>query len=248
MLILLFLLTTLGWASEQTLIYDLSIDGAVVGERKVTIRYMPPIEGVAGASRLIQSWFDVDTRIAGQQVVIQSRSSARASDSDSSFAMSIAENGVVREIQGQRQWDGVWQVVAIEHGERKTWKHRRTEVTLSSMDFLDPSRHKLMTLDTQAGVLVAETGQVVQGAVSELGDKELWVNGKIVLVEEWGWSPDMGQVVMSWNQEGLLLAYSVSFMGKTLDAVVREVPPTRSYGNIDLSTVSDDVEVEEEEL
>ena len=72
---------------------DLVMDGQPVGSRTVTIRHIPPEEGIAGPSRMISSHMDLDVMVAGQRYALISRTSARATSRSalSSIRSSAAE-------------------------------------------------------------------------------------------------------------------------------------------------------------
>lgn len=221
---------------SQAITYDLTIGGQRVGQRDVTIRHIPPDDIVPYESRIIESYQQVQAQVAGRRIEHTSRITARASEDSSNFVASIDENGTVREVQGRQLSDGRWTVVEVSRGSQKTWDYRRTEVNLSTMDFLDPERHRLLSDDATAGVLVAESGQVLTGSVTDLGEDALTIAGTTVPVQRLAWTPEAGKVELSWTLDGWLVAYEIGFMGQALHAQARQAPEPRTFGEIEITT------------
>jgi hypothetical protein len=231
----------------QELRYSLSIDGREVGTRTVSIRHFPPAEGSTLESRVIESWTELDATLAGMPVQVRSRESARILGGRSSFTAAVIENGKARDVQGRRMSNGGWRVSVVADGQRTSTRLKRSEVTLTSMDLLDPERHGLLAAAPSAHVLVASSGEVYVGTVEDLGESMARVGQVPVPVQSYSWSPGQGAVQMSWSLDGTLVSYDMGFMGYTLHAQLDAMPAARVFGQIDLTGVSTG-DVTEEDL
>ncbi len=215
--------------SSQELVYDLRLGNRVVGSREVTLRYLDTGNGVV---RVIESYTALETNVAGAAVSYANRASARVETRGASFTSSVSENGRIREVQARQRRDGSWKVTIIEDGQLATTTLRADQVDLSSLELLDPVRHRELTERPRAEVLAAETGTLLAGTVEDLGEGTLTVGGQDIAVHRWAWSPAAGRHQLAWSLDGLLVAYDATWMGSTLSAVLREPPPARSYGEI----------------
>jgi len=231
-------------AGEQRLTYDLSLDGSRVGTRELTVRYL---QTGNGEIRILESYTDLHVNIAGTAHTFKSRSTAKAGGTPS-FSSSIEQDGHLAEIQGRQLSDRRWMVTIAEDGEVKTWYYRPSEVTLTSLDLLDPNRHRLLLDGPTAGVLAAETGTVVSGAVKDLGEASLRVGDQEVSVQRAIWSPDSGAMQMSWSSDGLLLSYETSILGKRVTATVTELPAPASFGTVETPAIQQKSTLSEEPL
>lgn len=242
-----WLMSAAALASSQSLTYTLSIDGAPVGERTVTIRTQAPDPefGLHSESRIIESWTELTVPIGGRSVHYQSRASSRNTSGRTSFSASTALNGDVQEVQARMLEDGAWQITRVRPGELDTTTLRRTQVTLSSPDLVDPEAHSRLYDGASAMVLLAETGTVSAGAVDDLGLATLSVGGQQIEAHRYAWTPPEGRVLLAWSQDGLLLDYEVSFMGKRLRAALKQLPPPPSFGEFEVGGMGG---VKDEEL
>lgn len=253
-------MTTLLWAlqlaiatasaadAEQTLVFDLIMDGAVVGRREVTVRYIPPEVPSGGEVRVLETWTELNAQVRGWSFALENRSTGFANDTRSTFTSSMSVNGKVSEIQGKRLRDGRWQVNALYPDGAQQWELRRTEVDLSSLDLLDPKRPEIFKAGSRAKVLSAETGRVLTGLIEDLGEDTLTVNDQEVVVHRWAWTPPEARFELAWSEDGLLVDWSATFQGRRLDADIRELPKPRVYGELQVEEFVGLPDVEEEEL
>lgn len=221
--------------AEQSLEYDLRIDGQKIGSRTLLIRYLPAdVEAGGGETRILTSTLALDAVVGAQRWTLQSRCSAVASDRTSSFTCAVRENGALREVSARRQPDGSWSGTITDDKQKASYTWRRSEVTLSSMDLADPVLHAQLYDGPSAGLLVTEAGVAVPGAVQDGGEAELKVGGQSVTVHRYSWTPSTGKMSFSYSSEGLLLAYELAALGKTVTAVVKSLPPPRDYGDVQM--------------
>lgn len=229
----LFALIASALAGEQSLRYSLSLDGKSVGHRDVTVRYLP---AGAGEVRILETWTEIDATLAGAPVRWRNRATAKAGVGAPGFTSSLDENGTLREVQARVLPDRRWQVTVVDQGESKTWTLRGGEVTLSSLDLLDPQRHLLLTDGrASASLLMAEAGNVLTGAVEDLGDGRVKVGGEEVEVHRWAFTPDTGRIELAWTADGTLVSYQMSWMGKRLTGVLDALPPPPEFGEIQIA-------------
>lgn len=222
-------------AAEQVLDYDLRIDGQKVGSRTLRIRYLPAdVEAGGGETRILTSTLSLDATAGTQRWTLESRCSAVASDTTSSFTCAVRENGALREVAARRQNDGSWAGTITDAKQKGSYTWRRSEVSLSSMDLADPILHAQLYDAPSAGLLVAEAGVAVAGAVVDGGEEEIKVGGQTVTVHRYSWTPSTGKLSFSWSNEGILLAYELSALGKTVKAVAKSLPPARDYGEVEM--------------
>ena len=230
----------------RTVAFDLLMNGEVVGFREVTLRYLPPEEGLReNEVRITQSWTEIDATIAGWVLTIRNRTTSHASDYSSSFTSSISVNGDLSEVQGRAIEDGRWSVSEVHNGRLSTRELRRTEVDLSTMDLLDPVRSQLIVNHTDVHLLSAETGEVLNGIVEDLGEQEIQTRDRTVAVHRWGVDTNKGRIELAWDSEGLLLDASMVIRGQTIETRLRELPPMREYGVFELSIDVPDISEEE---
>jgi hypothetical protein len=216
--------------TTQSLSYDIVVNGAVVGSRDVSIRYLEPFTPGDAESRVIETWTELEARVGGWRAEVQNRSTGHITRSDSSFTSSLSLNGDVSEVQGRTLADGRWQLHGIFNRRLSNWELRRTEVDLSTLDLLDPIRSQQLTTLTQARVLSAETGQVMTGPVADLGEGVLIVGGQEVRVHRWSWTPQEGRFELAWSSDGMLLGWSAEIKGQTIQGRLKALPEPRSFG------------------
>ena len=249
MLHLLFVLASLfsvsAWGSDQVMRYSLDLDGVSVGERQVEIRYLPPPEGEIDQARMIRSTMSLNISLDRLSYRMVSRVSAMHGPSGTNFVTSVQENEAIREIQARAERGGEWSVSGLENGERTEWTFRRGEVGVTSMEMLDPERYRRLLDGPTAPMLVAETGQVIVGQVQDMGEAQMQIAGQLVNVHRIAWTSEAGAMELNFSENGLLLDYSLDFLGKRLHARLEQLPNERSWGGFKSSVVD---EVVEEEL
>lgn len=234
----------LAFGGSQKLTYDLTVDGKHVGQRELTVRTIP---SSSGEVRILESFTELTVSVAGQSYQLKNRATLKAGGTPG-FTSNIEENGKLREVQGRMLPDRRWLVTVTEAGQVKTWTLRASEITLSSLDLLDPVRHALLLNGASANLLVAETGGISAGAVEDLGEGALTVGGVEVMVRRAAFTPDTGRMELSWSSDGLLLAYETRVLGKAVKAVVTEVPAPLTFGTVETDALQVGGAVNEEAL
>ena len=194
---------------------------------------------------MIRSYLEMRVAKGGQVYSLKSRASSMHGPGGASISTSVEENGVGREIQARAEPDGSWTVHGLESGTRSTWSFTRKEVGLSTMDLVDPERYRRVLDHELNPMLIAETGQVAIGRTEDLGEARVEVAGKMLTVQKVSWTPEAGQLLLLFSESGLLVGYSLDFMGKRLHAQLEALPEERSWGGFDPAVVGG---VSEEEL
>jgi len=247
LLTLLLAPVALAASGEQQLIFDLVSNGAVIGRREVTVRYLPAVDAGSIPSRIIESWTELDAQENNWDLNLRHRSTAHVSHDNSSFTSSISIDGKVSEVQGQLLPDGRWQMYKNGPKGERRWDLRRTEVNLSSLDLFDPKRSALFTKErARVRMLSVETGEVLLGPIIDMGEEMIEVNNRQVQVHRYAWVPEGARFEMAWSEDGLLLDWSVERRGQRLDANIRELPTEQIYGQI--NTIEEIPQIVEEEL
>ncbi len=234
----------LSWAGEQKVVYDLRLDGRSVGKRELTLRYL---QTSGGEIRILETWTELTVVVAGTTHTLKSRATAKAGGSPG-FVSAVQLDGKNTEIQGRLLPDRRWMVTVAEGGELKTWYYRGSELTLTSLDLLDPRRHLLLLDNPTAYVLAAETGVVTGGATRDLGERTVKVGAAEVSARCASFEPDTGPMELCWSDEGLLLSYATTLFGKQIDAVATEVPAPAVFGTVETPALETGGTLSEEPL
>jgi hypothetical protein len=207
---------------EQTLIWDIAIQGARVGTRQLVVRY---IEGDGGASRMLESYTDLDGQVGSARLRWRQRMTAHADAGEpASFHSVIDNDGAGIEIQG-RWTPSAWRVTTVANGRPRTVDLPPTRVDLSTADLLDPSTRLPLSHFSELDVLSAETGEVWSGPVESLGARDLTIGGKQVAVSTYAWSSPQGRWELSYSADGFLVRAVTHLLGFTLEAQLRQPPP-----------------------
>ena len=225
-------------ASEpQQLVYDITAGRQIVGSRTVTVQVLPPDGDLTPETRLITAETRIDARVAGVPYTLHSKTSARATDRKISFVAATVANGEAVEIQARQAPDDSWLVTAVTPGSLQELTYRSMEVDLTSVDLLDPVRYAALRPELgQAEVLLAETGTVVEGAVTDGGSVTVQVGGEAVAGSRVHWAAPTGPASFVWSEQGVLLEQQLTVLGKTLTARLRALPPARTWGAVDVAT------------
>lgn len=224
-------------AAPQALVYDITAGAQHVGSRTVTIQVIPPDGDQTPETRLITAETRIDARVAGVAYTLHSKTSARATDRKISFVSSTVHNGDAVEIQARQAPDDSWMVTAVTPGQLQELTYRSMEVDLTSVDLLDPVRYAQLRPDLgQAEILLAETGTVVEGAVSGGDAVTVQVGGEAVPGTRVSWAAPTGPVSFTWSEDGVMLEQDLTILGKRLTARLRALPPARSWGTVDVAT------------
>lgn len=225
------LLVSAALADAPAMVYDLTLDGASVGTREVNVRYLPTAQGEV---RILESYTEISATVAGVGYTLKNRASAKVGAGTPGFTSSVQENGAVREIQGRLLPDRRWQVTIAETGKLETYYLRPSELQLTSLDLLDAQRSRAMSAGTgTVAMLIVESGAVLSGPVSALGETSMQVGGVEVQASCARWTPETGPSELCWTSDGVLVRYTSTVLGRTVNATLRALPPPPDFGAIE---------------
>lgn len=219
---LLLLGSALAADATQDLAWDIRYQGKPVGERTLRVKY---VESDGTTRRVLEGRTSLDGREAGLPYTYEQRLTATADRQPASFFSAISDNGEAREIQG-RLAGGRWLVSIVDGGRARSWELPATELDLSTADLVDPgTRHPLSSFST-VRILSAETGDIWAQEVERLGPDTVEIDGEEVQVEGFRTDGPQGRSTFWYSSSGVLVRYAYRWLGRELDAVLRDPPPT----------------------
>jgi hypothetical protein len=211
----------------QHITYDIALNGAAVGTRELTIRYLPREDG---ERRVLEAWSDVT--IAGQHLAC--RTTGQSSARGATFTSAVEQQGNVAQVQGIALPGGGWRVTEAD----ATGVHETTlghaQVRLTSLDLLDPGRNGVLAGGGDILMLLVETGDVFTGAVDAGQPGTTKVAGQKVAVTRYSVQGKDGLATFDIDADGILVKSELHMAVGIFTAVARAVPPPRSYGTVDL--------------
>jgi len=223
LLLSLLLLAPAAFADDvkQEFVWDIHLDGQKVGERSMTVKYLPDENGTR---RVIESLTHIDATAKGVPYTFEQRLTAHAGDDPASFHSVVKDNGTPREIQGRYSPIG-WTVTVVERGRTRTWDMEATQIDISSADLLDPETRVPLSGYENVQLLSVETGAVMTGEVVNSGASDLDIGGTKVPTNKIAWQADTGNTTLYYTSDGVLVSYEMAILGKSLIAKLRELPP-----------------------
>jgi hypothetical protein len=209
---------------EASLSWELSVDGAHVGYRNVSVHHD------ASDARVFQAWTTLSgKRLRGEAKKLRYAQRVTAHSQEgrpASFHSSWERRDTQREIQARRAGT-TWKVTVAEGEEARTHSLPHTRVDLSSIDLLDPEAERSLRGRDYARVLIAESGKIEEGPVVSLGRQTLQVAGESVEVEGVQWTTSQGVYRLWYAPNGWLVRWEAPMMGLDVSAQLRgEVPRT----------------------
>lgn len=227
----LLLLTTPGAvahaAETLSMRYLLAVDGAVVGHRDLQLRYL---SGPDGEIRLLQSWTQLDVLIAGQPFAYRQRLSGMGNSGG--FTSVIREGDQAREVQAVRGPLG-WSVSVTDGGQARVWELGADRFDMTSLSLVDPDASGALAGRTHLRVLVAETGEVLEGGLRQAGTVQVALGGVQLPATEYVWALPEGEVRLAYGAQGHLLRYTMRVAGRVVTATLDRPPPARTYGAVE---------------
>lgn len=227
---LLALVAAVAFADEQKLVYDLFLGKTDVGDRELTIRYLARDDG----ERRVLS---VVTRAEGPTGVVACRQSAQSNPRGATFTTSLQVGESVSQVQGILLPNGGWQLVVADAQGVAESTLRPSEARMTTLDLLDPGRTVLLSQPGSVGILIAETGRVLDGQLSAGESTTVKVGGKSVPATKYvvdGSAGAGGRGEFYLDDNGILLRSDLDFFGATMTAIARSAPEPRSFGTIDV--------------
>lgn len=210
----------------QKIVYDLALDGQPIGTRELTIRYLPREDG---ERRVLEAY--TVANVAGQKLV--ARSSGQSSARGATFTTSVDQGGALSQIQGIELPGGGWRVIVADAAGVKESTLGKSEARLTTLDLLDPGRTALLQGGGDLTLLLVETGDVFAGSLDAGTVGTTKVAGQKVQVTRYTATGPLGAAKFDVDDSGLLVKSEMRWLGGTVTAVAREVPPPRSYGTVE---------------
>ncbi len=211
-------------AAEQHVLYDLLVDGSLVGTRDVTIKYL---QRPSGERHVLESY----TELSLGGVRLESRCSGLSTPTSAQFSSATERAGERSSVAAKELPQGGWQLTVA----TGTKQIERTEanVRASTLDLMDPSRVAVLDASGPFGLVIAETGDVVMGTLSPAESSSVNVGGQKVPTSRYTLSGDSGSARFYVTSEGLLVRSEVSWMGLSVVGTLRELPEARDYGAVE---------------
>lgn len=226
-MLLLLLSLAAARAEETTMTYDLFLAGKDVGDRTVTVRYLPRDDG---ERRVLSVVTTVDTPAGSAKC----RQSGQSSPRGANFTTSLQVGDVVTEVQGIEAPSGAWQLVVADAAGVHDATLKASQVHLTSMDLFDPGRTRLLVDAGKVGLLLAETGALVEGELSAGEPTTVKVAGKPLAGTRYTLTSAEGAAEFVVDADGVLLRSKLTFLGGTFETVARTAPTPRNFGTIDV--------------
>lgn len=212
----LLLTVSLVLADEQRFVYDLALNNAPVGKREVVVTY----NSKNGFERRVVA---VHTTINAVGQTIEARSTG-TSGATTGFTTAVDINGNREQIQAQELPQGGWRVITSTKKGSKEQQLTRSQARLSTVDLVDPGRTKLLRDVGAMGLIVAETGEVLEGTVSEGTEAQVVVGGETVFVTRYEVTGPAGVARFEVDDSGLLIHSEIKWLGGTVSAQLSAMP------------------------
>ncbi len=224
---MLLLIAALAKADETTMIYDLFLGGKDVGDRTVTVRYLARDDG---ERRVLSVLTTAETPLGP----VKCRQSGQSSPRGANFTTSLQVGDEVSEVQGIEMPSGGWQLVRAD----AVGVHEATippsQVKLTSLDLFDPGRTRRLIDAGHVGLLLSETGAVVEGELASGEVTTVKIGRLTVPGTRYALQTAEGRAEFVVDAEGVLLSSELTFLGGSFRTVARTVPQLRNYGTIEV--------------
>jgi hypothetical protein len=215
---------------EQQLRWDLSVEGQSIGHRDLKIKFIP---SQGEMLRIVESWTELEGAIGPVELRYRQRLTAHASNEPASFHAVIDQNGSPSEVQARYTVNGWWVTVA-DAGRSRTVDVPVNRIDLSTADLIDPESRVALSRFEKVRLLSAETGDIWEGAVRDLGASEVRVADQNIPVQGYAWDGPQGTSKFYYSDEGYLVRYHMKMSGFGMEGVLAGPPP----GGIDEFSVA----------
>ncbi len=205
--------------------WDLALQGQVVGQRDLTVKYRS--DGRIEV-RVLESYTELNLPLDRDGYLWQQRLSGLARTGSASFASVISDDGWNREVQAVKKVQG-WTVTVAEGDEARAYLLDRDAFDLTSLDLIDPGQGDRLDGRTHLRVLVAETGEVLEGPLERTGQVQVRIEGVAVPGVAYRWNIEEGPVELIYGREGHLLRYAIRIAGVSVSATLAEPPAARTF-------------------
>lgn len=218
------LMTSLpAWAETTVhkLTWDVTVDGTSIGQRKATVTV--ETQG-AQTLRTFESWTELDAKAGAVGWSWRQRLTFFADDGPAAFHSVMKEDGSPREVQGRLAGAG-WTVTLADRAMARTFDAPAQRIDLSTADLLDPySSVPLRSFET-ARMLSAETGDVWEGTVADLGTRSATIDGTALTLHGWSWTTPEGTSSFWYDADGWLVRFETRVLGRAVKGTLTDPPP-----------------------
>jgi hypothetical protein len=213
-------------SGDQHLVYDLSMNGQKIGTRDLTVHYATR-DGVE--RRVLEAYTEVT--VAGK--TLKCRTTGFAGAHGATFTSSVDQAGAISQIQGTELPNGGWRVIVNDGRTTDERTLSADEARLSSLDLLDPVRSGVLAKDGPAGLVLVESGQVLSGTVAAPVEGTAKIDGQKVRIRHFALTGPLGAATFDVDGDGFLLHSEIQWLGGTVVASIRSLPPARSFGTVE---------------
>jgi hypothetical protein len=229
-LLLPLLLSSLSLADDaESIRYVLTANGAPVGERQLTIRYLDQEDG--GTVRLLESYTELSIDTGRGRFEFKQRMGGEGRTPAGTFTASLAQTGLTREIQAVRRDEG-WRVTVLEPERTAAFEYSHRYIDGTSLSLIDPGASAFLKDLSRMSLLVAETGEILVGSLSAGGPVRLTVAGQSVGGDAYRWDTEVGPVELVYAGTGHLLRYTMNVAGMTVTATAQSIPKGRTFDEV----------------
>ena len=151
---------------EQHLTWAITLDGAPIGKRDLTLKWAFEEDG--RARRFLEVWTELDATVLGLDYRIRQRITGQASRGPAAFAAVTQFQTDTTEVQGRLEGTE-WMLSVATNGREWHKDLPRARSDLSTIDLLDPESRVGFETKTVARVLASETGDILEGEVKPIG-------------------------------------------------------------------------------
>jgi hypothetical protein len=196
-----------------TLRYEMTLNGAPIGHRDVTVTSMGP------DLRMIEVWTEGDLPL---DVHFEQKLTGLAGTDPQPFAAVNEERGMPSEVQLARSPEG-WVVSVVEPTRVGSSNLAWADLDETSLSLIDPGGVRLrdgQTLD----VLSAETGEMLSGPVRDAGPVTVEVGGVSLPGQAWVWTVEGAELELVYGDDGTPLRYRSVLLGQPVELVLQAAP------------------------
>jgi hypothetical protein len=222
---LALLLLPAAWSADQTLSYDVLLNGQPAGTRELTIQYF---ERPDGERRVVQLVSNLKLGSDAWHI----RATGSSGPHGAAFTSSMDHNGDLSQDQGIQLPGGGWKVTVTDHSGNRASVFSATDARISSIDLFDPGRTWLLGTPGPYGILLAESGDAVGGQMADPQDLTVPIAGSPCSARHYALSGPGGNATFDVDQNGLLLRSEVMWLGMRVVSILHQAPDARTVDQV----------------
>lgn len=220
--------------NEQSLVYDLTMNGQIVGQRRVRIQYLPASSKLPYGSRIVESWtsLDYDVPLTGKNISYTKRATGHFSARGSKFVSVVDVAGDGFEFQGNQRQGGMWNIYEQQGKDLSQRKLSSSEMQSFSLALFDPGQLEQWISGANRNIYHVEMGELWTGSWTQLPSKSISVGDVTLEGIAMHYQSTHGELDVLWSDSGLVLDFTLRVNGLVLDANLRSLPAPPQFGNI----------------